>query len=237
MIMDIREFDPGQGRYRFTVHDIDTAYHAHPAMELVIARIGTFCVETPEMQLDNLSICLIQADQPHRLSQFYGICDIWYRERGQEVWDWASAAHAPHTGTGVVAWTDMQVLDHLISQWEAPATPVSETRIVKCLELIEQSYEDPATSTASLAARLGMSPGRLSHLFKTHMGTSLRRYLVWVRLRVAIRLLLIHHYSLTEAALMAGFYDSPHFSKRFKAFLGVRPSEGYPPDSIIQASV
>jgi AraC family transcriptional regulator len=75
-----------------------------------------------------------------------------------------------------------------------------------------------------LAAAVGLSEGRLGHLFREQTGLPVRRYLLWLRLGDAVGAL-AGGSSLTEAAHAAGFADSAHLSRTFRRMFGVAPSE------------
>jgi AraC family transcriptional regulator len=75
-----------------------------------------------------------------------------------------------------------------------------------------------------LAAAVGLSQGRLGHLFREQTGLPVRRYLLWLRLGDAVGAL-AGGGSLTEAAHAAGFADSAHLSRTFRRMFGVAPSE------------
>lgn len=74
-----------------------------------------------------------------------------------------------------------------------------------------------------LAAAVGLSEGRLGHLFREQTGLPVRRYLLWLRLGDAVGEL-AGGGSLTEAAHAAGFADSAHLSRTFRRMFGVAPS-------------
>ena len=79
----------------------------------------------------------------------------------------------------------------------------------------------------SLQAETHLSESRLSHLFKEEMGLSLKKYLVWSRLRETIQYVLSEEISLYEAGLRSGFFDQAHLSRAFKQMLGLSPSKVY----------
>lgn len=68
-----------------------------------------------------------------------------------------------------------------------------------------------------------LSESRMQHLFKQQVGIPIRRYMLWARLRHVVDLALAGA-SLTTAAYEAGFSDSAHFSRTFKAMFGIPPS-------------
>jgi len=79
-------------------------------------------------------------------------------------------------------------------------------------------------TAADLAQTVGLSEGRLLHLFSQQVGVPLRRYVLWLRLRHVFYVWALSR-SLTEAAHAAGFADSAHLSRTFRSMYGVRPSD------------
>ncbi|EQA55629.1 helix-turn-helix transcriptional regulator [Leptospira kmetyi] len=74
-----------------------------------------------------------------------------------------------------------------------------------------------------LAKLVNLSEDRFRHLFKETLFTSVRKYILSLRLKIAARN--IHRcVNLTEVAHVAGFSDSAHFSRTFRATYGHRPS-------------
>jgi AraC-like DNA-binding protein len=83
-------------------------------------------------------------------------------------------------------------------------------------------------SATSLAGRVALSTRRLSELFREETGLPIRRYVVFLRLRIAIARVL-RGSSLTEAAHAAGFSDLAHLSHAFRDMFGMSPSFGLEP--------
>jgi AraC-like DNA-binding protein len=75
----------------------------------------------------------------------------------------------------------------------------------------------------SLAKHVHLSPSRFRHLFRSEMGMSVQSYVRWRRLMAALRTS-GRGASLTEAAHMAGFADSAHLTRVFRATFGISPS-------------
>ena len=86
--------------------------------------------------------------------------------------------------------------------------------------------DDPATSVSSreLAADAGLSESRFLHLFRGELGTSLRRYRIWVRL-VHAGTSIAAGATLTEAAMKAGFASPSHLADRFKTTFGLSATQ------------
>lgn len=79
-------------------------------------------------------------------------------------------------------------------------------------------------SLARVAVEVGISQGRLSHLFGREIGLGLRPFVLWLRLqRAAVELAGGH--SLSTAAAAAGFADGAHLSRTFRRMFGIVPSD------------
>jgi AraC-like DNA-binding protein len=85
---------------------------------------------------------------------------------------------------------------------------------------------DPTTAVSAqeLATDAGLSESRFLHLFRDELGTSLRRYRIWVRL-VHAGTAIAGGANLTEAAMKAGFASPSHLADRFKSTFGLSASQ------------
>jgi AraC family transcriptional regulator len=98
---------------------------------------------------------------------------------------------------------------------------------------IEPSYFDRALedspredlSLAALAEIAGMNLHYLSRLFKQSTGLSPHRYVLEQRIRRAQQFLRSLDMTILEASVRAGFAEQGHFSKVFRRFVGVLPTE------------
>jgi AraC-like DNA-binding protein len=88
-------------------------------------------------------------------------------------------------------------------------------------QLLEETT-DPAISSADLERVTGFDRYALSRAFRAAFGSSPHRYLVARRVARAQRLLTTGA-SLADAAAGAGFADQSHFTRHFKAHLGLTP--------------
>lgn len=78
------------------------------------------------------------------------------------------------------------------------------------------------TSLTGIAAEVGLSTGRLSNLFSSHIGASPARYRRWRRLRLALELL-GRGARIVDAALAAGFSDEAHLNRTCVEMIGITP--------------
>jgi len=99
------------------------------------------------------------------------------------------------------------------------------------------------TSVAELARSVNMSRWRLCHLFKAEMSQSPSRYMGKLRMGEAQRMLSETFLSVKEIRASLGNVDRSHFSREFKRFCGLTPTEfrrrlnrGQPQDSAHSAS-
>ena len=100
--------------------------------------------------------------------------------------------------------------------------PPLDGRVARALEML-RSAPMRRVSPADLAAAVSLSPSRITHLLRPHLGLPVRRYLLWLRLRDALREL-SRGGTITDAAHAAGFADAPHLDRTFRRMLGFTPS-------------
>ncbi|MDD0841796.1 helix-turn-helix domain-containing protein [Pseudomonas sp. Gutcm_11s] len=102
---------------------------------------------------------------------------------------------------------------------QAPRQPLDE-RVAQALQAVDELLQD-RLGAASLAQQVCLSLSQLERLFGVQVGLSVRRLVLWRRLRLAL-LLSWSGSSLTEAAHAAGFADSAHFSRTVRSMFGVQ---------------
>lgn len=95
-----------------------------------------------------------------------------------------------------------------------------DPRLEKALQRI-RALDDSALPAQELAAQASLSLSQLERLFSGTLGLSVRRLVLWQRLRQALRLAMAGD-SLTSAAIAAGFADSAHFSRSVRSQFGIR---------------
>lgn len=103
---------------------------------------------------------------------------------------------------------------------DLPAAP-ADARLER-LKALARAAEGTVRLT-ELAGRVGLSPSRLTHLFTRSEGIPFKRWLLWDRLLRTVDRLAVGD-DLTTAAHTAGFADSAHFSRSFRAHFGIAAS-------------
>jgi len=89
-------------------------------------------------------------------------------------------------------------------------------------DYIEEHLARPLT-IAELSEMVGVSPSQISHRFREEVGLPVRQYVIERRMAVA-RKLLGKGRPVRDVAATVGYCDEFHFSRAFKARVGVPPS-------------
>lgn len=108
----------------------------------------------------------------------------------------------------------------------AEVQPTLESRrLTKVSTYIQAHYmeELPASQLASL---IGMSDSSFSRFFKTHTGCTPSEYITQIRLGAASRLLITNpNQPVLEICFACGFNNVSHFSRVFREFKGLTPTQ------------
>ncbi len=105
---------------------------------------------------------------------------------------------------------------------DAVRAPPLDQRIPWVMRKLDANIDHPFEQ---LAAELGLSASRLSHLFSQELGLSFRSYQAWARLRQAWEMIVQRpEMSIAEIAGVAGFADAAHLSRTCHNSLGFTPS-------------
>ena len=97
-------------------------------------------------------------------------------------------------------------------------------QLEEILAYLEINYRDSNLSQMQVADMFRISNYTLSRLFKNQVGVGFSEYLAAKRLEYAKELLLTTSHSVKEIAIMSGFTSENYFSRTFKLYEGVSPS-------------
>ncbi|BCD84621.1 AraC family transcriptional regulator [Pseudomonas solani] len=111
-------------------------------------------------------------------------------------------------------------LHALAARLLAAPRPALDARLQRALDEVDELLADKVSAQA-LASRACLSLSQLERLFGEQVGLSVRRLVLWRRLRLALRLAL-EGQPLTQAAHGAGFADAAHFSRTMRTTFGIR---------------
>ena len=228
--MNVFEFDIEQGIYHFELSDLSSRTHSHPTIEVVYATKGMFSIVSPTVQEEQATFAIIQPNVQHSINgqgcelkvlmieSYNDLLHAYLETSGIPLKDGVFCSNDEHGQLFTEIETFVKNND---------LRNIPDERIQQCLTIIDHEYVEYETMLTRLTSSVHLSESRLSHLFKEHIGVSLKKYLVWSRLKRAIYLTLNQGLNLTEASHKAGFFDQAHLSNAFKKFLGVTPVKSY----------
>ena len=110
----------------------------------------------------------------------------------------------------------------------------NDRRVQLVLMLLEEDSRRQ-WDLADIAKSVNLSPGRLAHLFKSEVGTSIQQYLTQIRLAKAKHQLESTFLSIKEIAASAGFRNVARFTASFKNAVGVTPADYRRRSSVVPA--
>ncbi len=104
------------------------------------------------------------------------------------------------------------------------ASSAQDDRVNAACDFIDENY-NRSININDIAAACNLSPSRLSHLFKDHMGMGPKAWLNNVRIQQARRLLNSSNFRISQIAALVGFEDPIQFAKNFKKNVGCTPKD------------
>lgn len=99
----------------------------------------------------------------------------------------------------------------------------STTFLIK--EFISKNYKNESLSIKDISEHVFLSSSYVCTVFKNETGQTLNQYLTEYRMEKAKKLLQHPHYKITDISSKVGYSDGNYFSKTFKKFTGLSPSE------------
>ena len=123
-----------------------------------------------------------------------------------------------------------QALGYLLSlmirhrRERSPGAAESLQKVARCIIYMSEHLDQPLKVSA-LSAMANLSAAHFTAQFKEQTGSSPRDYLHLVRMHRACQWLTGTELSLKDIAARLGYQDQFHFSRKFKAFSGISPSE------------
>ena len=104
--------------------------------------------------------------------------------------------------------------------------PDGQYRAIKpAIDHIETYFRDEKLSVEGLAQLCGISDSYLKKLFIRKFGMPPSKYVISLRIHYACDLLQTGFYSVARVAELCGYRDIYFFSRQFKKYMGVSPSE------------
>jgi AraC-like DNA-binding protein len=218
---------------------IDVASHSHRALQLVLP-LDSPCT----LEIDDRSICCqcpvaINSGVKHALHGqsvlillIEPACHLG-RTLQQQHLHKNPVARLPMTMAdiepGGVA--SLATIEAILSALQLPSCKQRhiDPRIDQLIKDIDHQFTMGHGADINLAwaqNQVHLSASRLQHLFSEQAGMPWRAWLLWARLLAATNRVTTGQ-SHTDAAIAAGFSDSAHYSRSFKAMLGLAPGKTF----------
>ena len=188
-----------------------TDSHAQYAHQLMLSTGAPFTAELDGI-VHTARHLLIDSLRPHAIVAAPAFMLTIYAEP-QRLSGAALLAAAAHAGA--------PTLDNIAAALQAqPREHLPDPRLRRALDQVDALLSGKV-SAAALAEAAHVSLSQLERLFSAQLGLPVRRLVLWRRLRLAIRFILLGS-TLTDAAHGAGFADAAHFSRTMRSLFGVR---------------
>ena len=126
--------------------------------------------------------------------------------------------------------SDMFVYERIRNEQDHQRVPLKhmlgtqQPKLQEIVALMEANLEEPI-NLDELAAYVALSRRQLERMFQKYLHCSPSRYYLRLRLIRARQLLKQTPISIVELAVLCGFVSTPHFSKCYREYFGVPPSD------------
>lgn len=215
------------------------AYLVQPG-NLIICNAGVMHGEAPYLKHCAESYCLVLKDlylpefPPNTLSKPFDTPVYFFTEDRAEVEHILLALYAQHAHS-TEAYTVCNLLANallniiyakIVSRQKtgALAQKNDEEFIQSIIQFLDEHYQEPI-SLQELGKEFHISPSYLSHIFKTEIGLPPIKYLMNRKIGESQNLLMNTSLPISDISDSLGFNDSGHFSRTFKKYIGITPSE------------
>lgn len=228
--MVVRHFDTVQGYYEFQFEGLETELHSHPAIEILKDPNGKMTFSNADTTQKNLSLVIIDANVPHRISAPQSNLQVLMTEYHEVSVKRFLSEHGICLKYGFYTSANpslfnMYSLSEILSSGERDHQ--YDDRVIQVLIYLQEHEMKYDNLMEELTDLVHLSKSRLSHLFSDQVGISIKKYHLWCKLRNTIAQHLDKEEDLFASLINSGFYDQPHFSRAFKTMLGVNPTKAY----------
>lgn len=229
--MKIIDFNINEGVYLTCVNEISTEIHSHPAIEILFTVDGIFNLHFANHTFSNLNFAIIDSNCLHQITSESGNLNILIIEkRDKSIRDILLNSGIEldagfYFESNIIDETRIEkLINDIISTSDSNGY---DLRVLRAIEFMDKSEVNYTDLIKSLIDETNLSESRISHLFKKDTGVSVKKYFVWSKLKKTINSLLNENIDLYTAMILSGFYDQAHFSRSYKAMIGINPSKVY----------
>ena len=215
---------------------VEPKLHSHHAIEIVMGNKKPVTLITERANYEDY-ILLVRSDIPHTVTDPEEEMVLIILDPDTELARKLAAKYLAKTDvTALNTRRAVSVVDHYFSDpciknaieifhsvivllgIEENRSDDKDERIAMAVDYI-RNLEIKKCSAKEIAEHVGLSEGRLIHLFKEQLGIPVRKYLLWLRIIDAMNTM-IDGKSPTYAAHEAEFADYAHLSRSFTSMFG-----------------
>lgn len=227
------------------VEGIEVKLHYHHAVQLVVSLDKLYRTILDHQEIDSTRGFLLDSDVPHAcqsadatvlvisidatsirgrllkqqlsnrkftlLNEIFSVEEI--DRFSESYWEYCQGASAEF---------DPLYLIQMLCEGKHDAISFDE-RSLAAIDFIHQHINE-TIQLNDIAAYVGLSESRLRHSFSEQVGIPITSYILWTRMKVALREMLKPGITLSEAAQRSNFSDHAHFTRTFKRMFGISPS-------------
>lgn len=170
---------------------------------------------------------LIEFDAPYEVNDVFSFALSDTRYFVREFYKIQSALYAQTPEAKVAAFYSLYgILHHLLNSQEREYVSKDKMQLLQpALRYITEKYYDSSITNEMLAKYCGVSTVYFRKCFEAAMGVSPIRYLHDFRIRQAKNILSSDFSTIAQVAESVGYNSVYHFSKMFKSYTGISPSE------------
>ena len=104
--------------------------------------------------------------------------------------------------------------------------PDNQYAVIKpALAYIEKHFPHKKITSEILSAQCGVSYTYFKSIFLKKFGMTPTKYMIWLKMNYACDLLRTELYSITRTAELCGYSDVYYFSRQFKEYMGISPTQ------------
>jgi len=116
------------------------------------------------------------------------------------------------------------VLQHMLQAAQQQARMKKSELMQQAVEFMHQHYHQPISVT-EIAQVIGIERRRFAYLFERYTGMTPNHYMTSCRMKRSRELLRAQHYTVAQVAELVGYHDSFYFSRVFKKYNGMPPTD------------
>lgn len=227
--MKIVSFDTDKGFYLTQLTSVATEFHSHPAIEIVFSEKGKFEVQNKKKIGSGISLAIMDSNSLHKVNGHEVDMTIFMVENKDNSVREILLKNGITLKDGIYFETNRKTpVESIINEIIRTSDSVGyDNRVLKAIEYMDHNTVSYSSLIESLLDATNLSESRLSHVFKNNTGVSLKKYFVWSKLKKTVNSHIQGNADLLTSVIQSGFYDQAHFSKSYKAMIGVNPSIVY----------